>query len=229
MVLKSNFNTNGSQNNACEAVPTVNFSSFEELIDTVKSGKLTEEQLSTIYIIKGGNTDFEIELLDNLVNLNINEEAMNLRHVAWNCRKISYELYIPNTASTGVIEFYTKEDYNKVFEKYENFNVNDYPKYDLTLLKSDFANGGESIIITNEGSYAFKTVVYSFKEGDRTFIVEKTYQSKEGAANPLEEFEDIPWQITVNFQENNIYYYLFARWMTKDITDEQLLGFGIKN
>lgn len=197
-----------------------------ELLDTVKGGQLSAEQLYILSQINSGKTEFEICDIEKLLDFNINENIIDLDHIEWDGKEVAFILRSEKGGNAGAIAISNAEKHNKDVRAYSALTDD----ANITVEKFEFENGGENIIIEKINNSLYKkVVVYTIKSGNKTFIVEKSYYSKDNSESPTSDFSDIPDLILIHAEEGGVYYEIHMMLLKADTTDEELLEFGIKN
>ena len=215
----SKYQNNSSSGGA--VVANVEFKSLKEFKDTVTKGLLTDDQKNIITRFSNNNNIIQTCDFNNLYEPIVPKEC-NLGNIYWSGTSYSFDISLDSGAFGGVT-YLSKEDYDILYELYENFFNNDL----MTITSVEEINGE---IITNykTSSAVLKNIRYATEVGNRTVIIEKEYCIESAYSDLLGFIADVPYSITLYCIEGNKYYRVSISDLKYDPSYEWLLQFGLK-
>lgn len=205
---------NYSQGIGCFAPLEARFDNIDDLISSFKSGNLDKEQLRIMSYYSDKNGELDLGNPDEIIKINFEQEVIDLDYVTWNVYDgIMYHF----KNNEGFMELITSKMYNREIKDVKSQMADD----ESIIISSEFDNGGTDIFTSYQNTC--KTYLYRLESGDKNFVVMKRYNLKDDP-NGSEKTIDCIW---VFAEEKGIYYRIVIS--DNDLTDEQILKFGIKN
>lgn len=159
------------------------------------------------------NGELDLGNPDEIIKINFEQEVVGLDYVTWNVYGIMYHF----KNNEGFMELITSKMYNREIKDVKSQMADD----ESIIISSEFDNGGTDIFTSYQNTC--KTYLYRLESGDKNFVVMKKYNLKDD----LNESEETIDCIRVFAEEKGIYYRIVIS--DNDLTDEQILKFGIKN
>ncbi len=200
----------------------VEFDSIEEFYDVVTNGKLSDSQ-KTIIATAFQRDDTGILCCDfnNLYALKTPAE-FDITGVSWEGIVYSYSLESKNGVF-GYALLYNEEQYT---QKYQSDFVNYFNKSTINITKTETIEGDKTATYYSTFAGEFKQIRYTLSDGDKTFVVDKTYRL--AMANEAISVSPVaPSNVTLYCTEKGIHYVIDLFELANDPTDEWLMQFGM--
>ena len=194
------------------AAPSLEFSTMDEMVDTVLNKKLDEKQLKTVY-------RFEKDKSGKIRTVDFNNLAVPVLpnnhtlspEVTWTGRDYYFETSVENGSTiwaycetADLFEGLMSREYGFI---YENDNA--------TITKEETVEDRNATVVhTQTSSAELRRIIYSFQEGDTQYTIFEKYTLRSNDPSVITS-EDIPRYVMV-FVRNKDFY---VRFQIRDLTE----------
>ena len=208
--------------NGQQTPATVDFSSVDDFVYSVTNGLLKDWQ-KEIMVNAFPRDDNGIMICDfNHIYEPVTPSECKLDGVGWAGLNYSFSISVDNDWS-GIIHYYTEKQYKSVFTA-------DYVEYfnnqNITITKVETMDNGKVLTHYKTRSGEFMQERYSLTDGEKTFIVDKTYRlSMNNTMIPTS--YTVPYNVTLYCTEGNVNYVVDLFDFSETPTDSWLLNFGL--
>lgn len=202
------------------------YDTVEEFVDTVKNGKLSDEDLARIKnLLENDSNGILICDFENIQATRV-PDGYVLRDVYWNGELYEYYLYAPdpgNNSSCIYWVFDNRELYERNTVDTEAEYVENNSEYITEVKKVDnrteYYCKGEKI--------KWKTVWYTITQGESVIQVQEKYKAIENDGDSSS--EEVPEYIDLYGSKEGVYFYISITKPLEKPTVEWLSQFGIED
>ena len=207
---------------ASSPAAALSFATLTELRDAVLSGTFSKEQKQ---MIKSFHKDEQGRIpICDFIHTQPKElpQGFRMGMVTWKGNECELQLLSASARFAGLV-LRDASSYEQIFEEYY---TNYHDRINVTISKTE--TQGEKVVTYYSRSRAeFKTVQYALKSGSKQCYVMKDYVLP-SESSVLQPSETIPHVIMIFCIEDDNYYTVTLDDLAEDLTDEELLQFGLE-
>jgi len=199
---------------------SIRFSSFEEMIDTVKNGQFTDDQLRIMSSWTKDEYGIRLFDLDNPLKP-FYPESLSVNTVTWYGE--TYSLTLEDKQGNSItLKCFTEEKYDEYFTKNYIDDLGGGGTISVTLLSSD---NGINVFRHETDRSVIRVVQYELQPG---FFVSKRFTIDTKGHSDLNDLlsETVPWRINTFHNHDGLRYAVLQLMPPRDYSDEELLSIG---
>lgn len=202
---------------------SIAFDSIDDFVDTLKNGKLSNEQLAVAYKTFKRD-DNGIKVCDiNSIKIPVSPNEMNCKTVYWNGELYSFYLEKENNA----IAYYHVLDKSTYDNQYENNYTRFFENENVTITKIlELPDSTEYYYSTAKSD--MKKIRYALSNNNTNLIIDETYRLSM-VDGTIETSNDIPYKINIYGEKAGDYFSISIFDFVGKPSPEWLTQFGIKN
>ena len=204
------------------AEPVIKFSSFEEMLETIKGGRFTDDQLRKMESWPKDEHGFLLFDLDNPPRP-FYPENLSADGVTWSGESITVEL---KDAQENVITLKCFSE--KAYDEYFAYKYTDALSRGSTISTTLVSSEGGINVFRHETERAvLKAVRYELQPGvfvDKRFMIDTKGHRDLEESFPIS--ETVPYRINVFHGQDGIKFVVLNEMPPRDYSDEELLSIG---
>jgi len=204
---------------------SITFGSIEELIDTLKNGKLTDSQLLNVCAYQKSSDGTKICDISDM-QVPVLPKEFEWQSGSWNGKTYSFD-FESSTGESGTWVYRCKEDYDRLYER----NYLNYFDNELITLEKVVNNRDKTEYYYSSSTAESKLVRYTVKKWGTTLIVDEHYLLgiKHHLLEDSQVSDSIPSKVKIYGRKSNHYFMIDLYTLKEPPTEEWIKSFGIKD